>query len=78
MNAVAEAPRPVVREYTPDELTQIGRQLPERVVGPRAFSGSLRKFLALTWMLAYLEFKLKFFQIDMRSFGNFKNGFSVK
>lgn len=61
MNAVAEAPRPVVREYTPDELTQIGRQLPERVVGPRAFSGSLRKFLALTWMLAYLEFKLKFF-----------------
>lgn len=32
-----------------------------RVHGPRAFTGDVRRFLGLTWTLAVLEFKLRFF-----------------
>lgn len=52
---------PPVAEYTPEELRALAERMPERVLGPRAMSGSLRRFLSLTWMLAYLDFKLKFF-----------------
>lgn len=52
---------PTVTEYTPDQLARIAERMSNRVAGPAAFSGDLRRFLRLTWMLAYLEFKLKFF-----------------
>src|SRR5438094_126670 len=34
-----------------------GRRMP----GPSAFTGEVRRTLQLTWTLAYLEFRLKFF-----------------
>jgi ABC-2 type transport system permease protein len=53
--------RPQGRYYTPEQLDEIGPRLEHKVTGPRALSGSLRDFVVLVWMLAYLEFKLKFF-----------------
>ncbi|MGK2877360.1 MAG: ABC transporter permease [Solirubrobacterales bacterium] len=52
---------PVVHEYSGDELKAVAARMPSRVLGPRALSGTAQRFLALTWMLAYLDFKLKFF-----------------
>lgn len=49
------------RNYSAEQLVEIGPLLEHEVVGPRAFRGSFRSFLRLTWTLAYLEFKLKFF-----------------
>lgn len=57
----AERVSPVVHEYSGTELRQVAERMPERVLGPRALSGSAQRFFALTWMLAYLDFKLKFF-----------------
>lgn len=57
----AERVPPVVHEYSATELRQVAERMPDRVLGPRALSGSARRFFALTWMLAYLDFKLKFF-----------------
>jgi ABC-2 type transport system permease protein len=51
----------VAAEYNGESLGDVGRRMPSRVAGPRATSGTLKRFLTLTWMLAYLEFKLKFF-----------------
>jgi ABC-2 type transport system permease protein len=53
--------RPEAIALSPGEIHAIGQRMPHRVVGPRPSSGSLRRFLTLTWMLAYLDFKLKFF-----------------
>ncbi|MEA2167617.1 MAG: type transport system permease protein [Solirubrobacteraceae bacterium] len=33
----------------------------QRIVGPAAFTGEVRRALNLTWTLAYLEFRLRFF-----------------
>ncbi len=52
---------PPVQSYTPEELAALPARMPDRVAGPRALGGSARRFLSLTWMLAYLDFKLKFF-----------------
>lgn len=52
---------PAVHEYGPAELSSVIDRMPGRVAGPRAVGGSARRFLRLTWMLAYLDFKLKFF-----------------
>ena len=52
---------PVVHEYSAVELEQVVDRMPSRVLGPQAMSGTLKRFFALTWMLAYLDFKLKFF-----------------
>jgi ABC-2 type transport system permease protein len=57
----AERIPPVVHEYSPTEIKQLAERMPNRVLGPRALSGSPKRFFALTWMLAYLDFKLKFF-----------------
>jgi ABC-2 type transport system permease protein len=38
-----------------------GRVLGSPIRGPSALGGSFRRFINLTWTLAYLEFKLKFF-----------------
>lgn len=61
MNAAASRQRPVVHEYSPDQYPALAERMSNRVIGPTAFSGDMRRFLKLTWMLAYLEFKLKFF-----------------
>jgi ABC-2 type transport system permease protein len=53
--------RPVVHAYSPEELRALTARMPSRVAGPRALGGTLRRFFSLTWMLAYLDFKLKFF-----------------
>lgn len=58
---VASIPRPVLHEYSVEELEELGPKLEHEVTGPRAFRGSARDFFVLTWTLAYLEFKLKFF-----------------
>ncbi|MGH2906237.1 MAG: ABC transporter permease [Solirubrobacterales bacterium] len=50
-----------VAEYSRAELGALAQRMPQRVKGPRAVSGTVKRFLLLTWMLAYLEFKLKFF-----------------
>lgn len=52
---------PTVHDYSADELSALAGQMPDRVLGPRALGGSSRRFFRLTWMLAYLDFKLKFF-----------------
>lgn len=52
---------PVVHSYEGAEVAEIAARMPNRVLGPRALGGSPRRFLRLTWMLAYLDFKLKFF-----------------
>ena len=52
---------PVVHEYSDIELKQVAERMPSRVAGPQAVSGTVKRFFALTWMLAYLDFKLKFF-----------------
>jgi ABC-2 type transport system permease protein len=52
---------PVVHDYTGEQIAELAARMPGRVLGPRALSGSPRRFLSLTWMLAYLDFKLKFF-----------------
>lgn len=56
-----ERPRPVAREFSDEQLRELAQQMPEQVLGPRALSGSPKRFFRLTWMLAYLDFKLKFF-----------------
>lgn len=61
MSQATQRQSPKVTEYTPDQLAAVGERMSDRVIGPTAFSGDLRRFLRLTWMLAYLEFKLKFF-----------------
>lgn len=61
MSAADSQTRIAVNQYTPEELTRVGESLPHRVAGPRSYIGPFTKFLALVWMLAYLEFKLKFF-----------------
>lgn len=55
------ADRPVARSFSAEQLHELAASMPSRVAGPSALSGSPRRFLRLTWMLAYLEFKLKFF-----------------
>ncbi|MBJ7355516.1 MAG: ABC transporter permease [Thermoleophilaceae bacterium] len=52
---------PVVHQYTDTEFRELAERMPSRVLGPQALSGSPKRFIALTWMLAYLDFKLKFF-----------------
>ncbi len=52
---------PTVFEYTPQQLEELRTRMPSRVAGPRALGGTAQRFFALTWMLAYLDFKLKFF-----------------
>lgn len=49
------------RELSGAELTRTGQMMPERVAGPRAYVGPVKRFIALIWMLAYLEFKMRFF-----------------
>lgn len=49
------------RELSHEELHELAAKMPSRILGPRALQGSPRRFLSLVWMLAYLEFKLKFF-----------------
>lgn len=61
MNAAANRQRPTVHEYSREQYPALAEQMSNRVIGPTAFSGDMRRFLKLTWMLAYLEFKLKFF-----------------
>lgn len=53
--------KPVVNEYSREELRALTARMPSRVAGPRALGGTSQRFVALTWMLAYLDFKLKFF-----------------
>jgi ABC-2 type transport system permease protein len=57
----ADRVAPVVHEYTATEIQQVAARMPGRVLGPRALSGTPKRFFVLTWMLAYLDFKLKFF-----------------
>jgi ABC-2 type transport system permease protein len=57
----AERIAPDVHEYTATELKQVAERMPSRVAGPQALGGTAQRFFALTWMLAYLDFKLKFF-----------------
>lgn len=52
---------PAVQSYSAEELTALAARMPGRVAGPRALGGSAKRFFSLTWMLAYLDFKLKFF-----------------
>lgn len=59
--AMSERVPPVVHERGPADWDQLREQMPARVHGPRAMTGSFRRFVRLTWMLAYLDFKLKFF-----------------
>lgn len=54
-------PSPKVHQYTDEQLRALTEKMPSRVAGPQALGGTARRFLALTWMLAYLDFKLKFF-----------------
>lgn len=56
----AERIPPRVHQYTPEQLREVGAQM-DRVPGPRALGGTSHRFFRLTWMLAYLDFKLKFF-----------------
>ena len=51
---------PLVHPYTPEQLRELGGRM-DRVPGPRALGGTAQRFFRLTWMLAYLDFKLKFF-----------------
>lgn len=60
MSAVATS-RPQPRTYSAEQLAELGPRLEHRVAGPRAMQGSARDFIVLVWVLAYLEFKLKFF-----------------
>lgn len=53
--------RPQAIAVSPGEIHAIGQRMPDRVEGPRPIGGSFRRFITLTWMLAYLDFKLKFF-----------------
>jgi ABC-2 type transport system permease protein len=52
---------PAVYSYTPAQLEELKQRMPTKVAGPRALGGTAKRFFALTWMLAYLDFKLKFF-----------------
>jgi ABC-2 type transport system permease protein len=52
---------PIVHTYSSSELQQVAERMPHRVAGPQALGGTPQRFFALTWMLAYLDFKLKFF-----------------
>lgn len=52
---------PEVHTYAADEIPALIERMPSRVAGPRALGGSWHRFFRLTWMLAYLDFKLKFF-----------------
>lgn len=52
---------PEVHDYSADQLSALTERMPNRVAGPQALGGTARRFFALTWMLAYLDFKLKFF-----------------
>lgn len=52
---------PEVHRYTDTQLSALAEKMPSRVAGPQALGGTPRRFFALTWMLAYLDFKLKFF-----------------
>jgi ABC-2 type transport system permease protein len=63
VNIGAEPKRsaPAVYHYTPAQLSELKQRMPTKVPGPRALGGTARRFVALTWMLAYLDFKLKFF-----------------
>ena len=58
---IAERAAPTVHEYSGTELKRVAERMPSRVAGPQAMSGTLQRFTSLTWMLAYLDFKLKFF-----------------
>lgn len=49
------------QEYSREELHALAERMPCKIAGPRALLGTPRRFLTLVWMLAYLEFKLKFF-----------------
>ncbi|MFT4050202.1 MAG: ABC transporter permease [Solirubrobacterales bacterium] len=60
-SAAAVRVSPPVHEYPAAELPGLIERMPDRVAGPRAIGGSTKRFLRLTWMLAYLDFKLKFF-----------------
>lgn len=53
--------RPTVHHYTREELHALAARMPQRVAGPLALGGTAHRFISLTWMLAYLDFKLKFF-----------------
>lgn len=61
IGAAKEMSRPVARDLGRGDYSELAARMPTRVIGPRAMSGDFRRFLTLTWMLAYLEFKLKFF-----------------
>lgn len=61
MDATQAAARPTARDLTNEQLKELAARMPSRVRGPMALSGDLARFIKLTWMLAYLEFKLKFF-----------------
>jgi ABC-2 type transport system permease protein len=63
VNIGAETPRaaPAVFDYTPAQISELKERMPTKVAGPRALGGTAKRFVALTWMLAYLDFKLKFF-----------------
>lgn len=61
MNQFAAPARPIPRDLSREQISELATRMPTRVLGPRALSGDFRRFLKLTWMLAYLEFKLKFF-----------------
>jgi ABC-2 type transport system permease protein len=52
---------PAVHSYSPEQYAELAERMPSHVAGPRALGGSATRFLRLTWMLAYLDFKLKFF-----------------
>ncbi|MGH2959354.1 MAG: ABC transporter permease [Solirubrobacterales bacterium] len=52
---------PAVHEYSNTEFKALAARMPNRVAGPQALGGTAQRFFALTWMLAYLDFKLKFF-----------------
>jgi ABC-2 type transport system permease protein len=52
---------PAVHSYTPGQYDELAARMPSQVHGPQALGGSARRFFRLTWMLAYLDFKLKFF-----------------
>lgn len=61
LEGTATRTAPVVHTYNQAQYDELSERMPERVAGPRAMGGSARRFFRLTWMLAYLDFKLKFF-----------------
>jgi ABC-2 type transport system permease protein len=54
----AETTEPASGASSVERIAELGGQ---RVEGPKAITGDLRRAVHLTWTLAYLEFRLRFF-----------------